>query len=147
MKPTKAPTIVSLQICPGHRKQMQPIDEIEAMANLGFKGDRHALADSSRQVLLIEKETLDALDLPVGAVKENITTEGIELMKLRAHQRLKLGSDVVLEITKACSPCSRMDEVRPGLLRDLAGRRGMLARAVTGGLMRRGDSITVLENQ
>jgi MOSC domain-containing protein YiiM len=140
-----AGTVVSVQRCPGYRKPMQVVEETEVIMNLGIKNDVHALPDSSRQVLLLEKETLDTLGLQPGEVKENITTTGIQLMMLKHHDRLKIGNDVVLEVTKACAPCSRMEELRPGLLRELAGRRGMLARVLTGGTMRRGDSITLAQ--
>ena len=137
--------IISLQLCPGHRKPMKPVEEAEAIRNLGLKDDRHALPDSSRQVLLIEKETLDHFGLAPGQVKENITTTNISVMALGTKQRIRLGKDVILEVTKSCSPCSRMDEIRQGLQRDLAGKRGMLARVVAGGIIRNGDVIAVLD--
>lgn len=137
-------SVVSLQVCPGYRKPMRPIEEVEVIPNLGIKGDTHALPDSVRQVLLIEKETLEALSLQTGDVKENITTAGIALMSLKPKQRLRIGSSVLLEITKPCSPCSRMNEIRPGLIKEIAGRRGMLARVLEGGKMRIGDSIQIV---
>jgi MOSC domain-containing protein YiiM len=143
MESAKQASVLSIQLCPGHRKPMAPVASAELVANLGFRGDVHAIADSSRQVLLIERETLDALGLGVGEVKENLTTTGIRLMALAPKTRLRLGSGAVLEITKPCSPCSRMDEIRPGLLKDIAGRRGMLARVITGGIVRNGDAIAV----
>lgn len=139
--------VVALQICPGYRKPMTSLEEVEAVANLGLKNDAHAKADSSRQVLLIEKETLDVLNLQPGEVKENITTSGIELMKLEAGTQLKLGNDVVLELTKPCAPCSRMEEIRAGLLKEIAGKRGMLARVVVGGKICRGDAIQIVQNE
>lgn len=137
-------TILSIQSCPGHRKAMAPADSADLVENLGLRGDLHAIADSSRQVLLIEKETLDELGLSPGDVKENLTTTGIALMPLAAKTRLRIGAGAVLEITKPCSPCSRMEELRPGLLKEIAGRRGMLARVVTGGTVRKGDRIEIL---
>lgn len=122
---------------------MVPAGSAELVANLGLRGDVHALPDSSRQVLLIERETLEALGLEPGAVKENITTEGIRLMDLPAKTRIGIGAEAVLEITKPCSPCSRMEEIRTGLLKEIAGRRGMLARVVAGGTIRRGDAVRV----
>jgi len=133
--------IVAVQLCPGHRKAMLPVEYAEAVEKTGLKGDVHALPDSSRQLLLIERETLDHFDLEPGQVKENITTAGIALMSLPRGCRLHIGTDVVMEITKTCSPCSRMDEIRPGLRLKLAGKRGMLARVISGGIIRRGDSI------
>lgn len=126
---------------------MEPMNEAEFIENLGMKGDRHALENSSRQILLIEKETLDVLGLTAGQVKENITTQGIVLMKLPFKQRLKIGNKVILEITKACSPCSRMEELRQGLMQELAGRRGMLARVLSSGTIKVGDSIELLKSE
>jgi len=137
--------IYSVQLCPGRKKPMLEVQQAEAVTNFGLKGDRHALADSSRQILLIEKETLDTLRLKPGEVKENITTTGVELMKLTYGDKLRLGNDVMLEMTSACSPCNRMDEIRQGLLREIAGRRGMLARVVHGGIVSRGDSVSVIK--
>ncbi len=137
--------IIALQICPGYRKPMTSLDEVEVLANLGLKGDAHARADSSRQVLLIERETLDTLQLQPGIVKENITTSGIELMKFESGTRLQLGNEVLLEITKPCSPCSRMEEIRQGLLNELTDKRGMLARVIVGGKICRGDAIQIIE--
>jgi MOSC domain-containing protein YiiM len=133
--------IASIQLCPGYRKPMNIVAKAEVVQHLGLKGDVHALPDSSRQILLIEKETLESLDLSPGEVKENITTEGIMLMGLKMNDRLRLGNEVLLEITRSCSPCSRMEDIRPGLLKSIAGKRGMLARVVRGGVVHVGDAI------
>ena len=137
-------TILSLQICEGHRKPMTLVESAEVVKGLGIQGDRHAIAESTRQILLIEKETLDDLKLSPGQVKENITTREIRLMKLELGQRIQVGETAVLEVTKACTPCGRMDEIRDGLKEQLAGRRGILARAIQGGVIKIGDSIKVL---
>jgi MOSC domain-containing protein YiiM len=123
---------------------MNKVEKVNAITNLGLEGDAHAIRDSSRQVLLIESETLDELKLSAGEVKENITTSGINLMRLRYGDRLNIGA-VVLEVTKACSPCSRMEDLRPGLKREIAGRRGMLARVIDGGVLQRGEPIVLTE--
>ena len=79
--------VSSLQICQGHRKAMFLPDEVNAVERLGLEGDIHAVKESSRQVLLIEKETLDALKLKPAMLRENVTTEGIPLMSLQRKQR------------------------------------------------------------
>ncbi len=136
-------TIVSLQICPGHRKPMQMKQSLRAIANLGLEDDRHAHPNGSRQVLLIDEETLKALDLKPGMVKENMTTRGIDLKSLARGTRLHIGS-ALFEIMAPCSPCERMDEIRAGLREALEGQRGMLARVVEGGMLRVGDVIEVV---
>ncbi len=135
-------TVAGLQICPGHRQSMKAVPSVQAIENQGLEGDRHARPDSARQVLLIELETLEKLDLRAGDVKENITTRGIGLMQLPVGTRLHIGG-AVLELTGQCHPCSRMDEIRAGLLAELGGRRGVLARVAQTGTMRVGDAITI----
>ncbi len=136
-------TVVSLQICAAHRAPMQKVNPARALENLGLEGDRHAMPDGKRQVLLMPAEVLDKLDIPIGAVKENITTSGIDLMRLGSGTRLRIG-DALFELTKVCEPCSRMDEIRMGLQDELDGQRGMLARVLHGGEIRVGDEIRIV---
>lgn len=123
---------------------MASVHDVAALADVGLQGDRHAKAGSSRQVLMIEKETLDLLGLAPGVVRENIATEGIALMELEPGSRIRLGTDVVVEVVQACAPCGRMDEIRPGLQRELAGRRGILCRVISGGRIAVGDPVSVI---
>jgi MOSC domain-containing protein YiiM len=136
-------SIVSIQTCPGLRKAMQTMPEAE-LAPGGIPGDRHFAPESARQLLLIEAETLAPLGLGPGEVKENVTVRGVELMGLAPGTRLSLGTAEV-EITDECHPCTRMDEIRPGLMLDLDGRRGMLARVIRAGRVRPGDPVEVLK--
>ena len=135
-------TVVGLQICPGHREPTTSVECARAVENLGLEGDRHAKGDSKRQVLLMEAETLEKLDLHVGDVKENITTRGIALMGLPPGTRLCVGG-AVLEITGECHPCSRMEDLRPGLLQEIGGQRGMLVRVAQSGTINVGDTILI----
>lgn len=141
---SQAGTVVSVQICPGMRKPMQPQDAARLLTNFGIEGDRHAKPDFKRQVLLIEQETLDRLDLSSGTLKENITTRDIGLMALAPGQRLRLGSEAIIELTGPCEPCERMEEIRAGLQATLVGQRGMLGRVITGGTIHPGDTITLI---
>jgi MOSC domain-containing protein YiiM len=136
--------VVSLQVCAAHRTPMQKLEAVEAHENLGLEGDRHAIPGGSRQVLFIDVETLNRLSIPIGAVKENITTRGIDLMRLGPGKQLRIGQ-ALFELTVACSPCSRMDEIRGGLQDELEGQRGMLARVVHGGEIRVGDEIAIVQ--
>jgi MOSC domain-containing protein YiiM len=44
-------------------------------------------------------------------------------------------------VSMVCHPCDQMEKIRPGLRRELYGRRGMLCRVLEGGVIRRGDAI------
>lgn len=135
--------VVRLQLCVKHRAPMAQVSHARAMENFGLDGDRHAMPDSSRQVLLFAQETCVEYDIPIGALRENITTRGIDLMALPKGTRLQIG-DAVFETTKECEPCGFVDEVREGLRAELQHKRGMLARVVRGGEIHVGQEIRVL---
>ena len=78
-----------------------------------------------------------------GAILENVTVEGADVQSWPVGQRVKVG-EALFEITMVCDPCSRMEEIRPGLEAELDGRRGMLARVVQGGEVAAGDEIQLL---
>jgi MOSC domain-containing protein YiiM len=112
----------------------------EAVQDLGFAGCAHARPGGDRQLLLMDRETLDALQLPAGIIRENITTEGLNVNGLQPSEALRIG-DVLLEVTVPCTPCGLMDKIRSGLRREIRGRRGMMCRVVRGGMIHPGDAI------
>ena len=122
---------------------MKLVRSATLIEGLGIDGDKHASAESKRQVLLADKEALDAVGVLPGTIKENVTVEGVDVMQLPAGSRVRLGRSAVLEITAVCDPCFRMDEIRDGLKQQLEGRRGMVSRVVQGGIISVGDPITV----
>ncbi|HEX3371499.1 MAG TPA: MOSC domain-containing protein [Candidatus Acidoferrales bacterium] len=128
--------------CPARGEPMQEFEEVFAVENKGFQNCVHGRSGSSRQVLLMDVETLEKFDIPAGRARENITTSGIKLDGLQLGQILRVG-EAVLEVAKPCTPCHLMDDIRPGLKVELQGRRGLLCRVVEGGWIRRGDRIEV----
>ena len=125
---------------------MDQVDKIELITGQGIVGDRHLRTDgtrSKRQILLMDIETLIEFGLSERDIKENITVQGIDFSLIKLGNIVRIGMDVVLEITGDCEPCSRMDELRSGLKNAIDGRRGMLAYVKSGGTISSGDSITV----
>jgi MOSC domain-containing protein YiiM len=136
--------VLHLFKCLVHRFPMEEVDEVEVVVNKGFRGCIHWRPGSKRQVSLIGRETLHKLGVAPGMVKENITTQGMDLQALSTGQILRVGEQCVLEITGPCHPCARMDEIRMGLQEKLRGQRGWLCKVNVGGRIRRGDGIEVL---
>jgi len=126
-----------------HGQPVREFDEAFAVANKGFKDCVHGRPGSSRQLLLVDVETLDEFGIVPGRVKENITTRGIKLERLLMGQRMRIG-EALVEITKECQPCHQMDAIRQGLQEALRGRRGILCRVIESGHIRRGDSIEIV---
>ena len=135
--------VLHLFKCLVHRFPMEEVDEVEVVANKGFRGCIHGRPGSKRQVSLIDRETLEKLGVAPGRVKENITTRGMDLQALNTGQILHIGEECLLEITGPCHPCARMDEIRLGLQEELRGQRGWLCKVNVGGKIRRGDRIEV----
>jgi MOSC domain-containing protein YiiM len=132
--------VLHLFRAPRRRLPMEEITETRALEDSGLEGCAHARTRSPRQVLLMDSETLELMDLAPGIIRENITTRGINVNGLAAGQRLRVG-EAQLEVSGVCTPCDLLEKIRPGLRRELRGRRGMLCRVIASGMIRRGDSI------
>jgi MOSC domain-containing protein YiiM len=135
--------VVHLFRAPKRRLLMEEVFEIRALTNSGLEGCAHARPGGKRQVLLIDRETLEAMSLVPGIVRENITTEGLNVNSLVTGQQLRVG-EARLEVSAVCTPCDQLEKIRPGLRKEFWGRRGMLCRIVEGGTIRRGDPIKKL---
>lgn len=119
---------------------MEELREANLLADTGIEGCVHGRSGSKRQILLVDQETLDAMRLDPGSIRENITTLGININGLPVGQRLRVGA-AMLEVSAVCTPCDQLEKIRPGLRREIYGRRGMLCRVIEAGVVRTGDSI------
>jgi MOSC domain-containing protein YiiM len=126
-----------------HGEPVREFSEVDAVEDKGLKDCIHGRHGSSRQILLADIETLEEFGVAPGLAKENITTRGIALQELELGQRLRVG-EALLEVTKPCTPCHQMDEIRRGLQEAMRGRRGMMCRVVESGRIRQGDGITIV---
>jgi MOSC domain-containing protein YiiM len=144
---------------------------IRLVAGLGVEGDAHLgetvkhrsrvrkdpTAPNLRQVHLIQEELFAELrgrgfDVGAGAIGENVTTRGIDLLGLPTGARLRLGPEAVVEVTGLRNPCGQLDDFQSGLMaatlgRDAAGRllrkAGVMAIVIQGGDVKPGDAIAV----
>jgi MOSC domain-containing protein YiiM len=144
---------------------------IRLLKGVGVEGDVHAGAkvqhrysarkfggsvENERQVHLIQEELFDELreqgfKLFAGALGENITTRGIDLVSLPKDSRLHIGRQVVVELTGLRTPCRQMDKFAAGLAKAVMvgrapgekarSRAGVMAVVVSGGQVRLGDEV------
>jgi MOSC domain-containing protein YiiM len=121
--------------------------------------DSHLLGDHARpkpggkrQLTLIQHEHLAAvagylgLNAPVdpARLRRNLVVSGLNLLALKNRQ-IRIGHEVVLDITGECHPCSRMEEeLGPGGYNAMRGHGGLTAHIAQGGTIRVGDAVTVL---
>ena len=136
-------TITNLHIARVKGTLSDPVQEATAISGLGLEGDRSAYEGNLRQVLFIDKETLDDLGLEPGQVKENITVTGLDLSQTKAGQVFTIGDGVTMELVGDCEACGKMEALALGLQDKIDGKRGMLAKVLNGGNIKVGDSVTV----
>ena len=136
-------TVHKLFRAPKKHVPMEELREGRILGDFGLEGCAHGQAGRSRQILLLDRETLEAMELTPGILRENITTDGLNVNSLSIGQQLRIG-DARLEVTMVCTPCNQMERIRPGLRKELWGRRGMLCRVLEGGTVRPGDPIEKL---
>jgi len=130
------------------------------VTSAGVEGDAHRDLEHhggpDRAVCLFSLEQIRALQAeghPVGpgALGENVTLEGIDWTRIAPGIRLRLGQQLVLEITRYTSPClnirpafshgdySRVSEKRhPGWSR-------VYARVIVAGRIQTGDAVVLAE--
>ena len=135
--------ITNLHIARVKGTPSDPVQEATAISGLGLEGDRSAYEGNTRQVLFVDKEILDGAGLVPGQVKENITVTGMNVSQIQPGQVFTIGDDVTLEAVGDCEACGKMDAIRMGLMDEIQGKRGMLAKVINGGSIKVGDSVTV----
>ena len=135
--------ILHLFRAPKRHALMEELATATAVENSGLEGCAHARPGSKRQVLLVDVETLGSSHLVPGIIRENITTQGLDVNTLQTAQTRRMGS-VLLEVSAACEPCEQLEAIRPGLQQELQGQRGMLCRVLTSGTLQRGGA-TILQ--
>jgi MOSC domain-containing protein YiiM len=130
--------------------QKTNVPEAELKTNFGIVGDAHA-ADWHRQVSLLAAESIGKMiamgaNVQPGNFAENITTEGIELMKLPVGSKLKVGEDVELEITQIGKECQSRCAIFEQVGDCIMPRDGVFAKVNKGGLIKVCDIIEVLDD-
>lgn len=119
-------------------------DHVRLVAGLGIEGDVNAAQNSPRQVLIASAPVYARLGLEPCALRENFLVDG-EIERLASGQVLRIGKSTLVRLTIPCEPCAKLNRVRAGLARDVAGHRGFLARVLTDGEVRVGDECAATE--
>ena len=132
---------------------MEALDHVHVTVAEGLHGDfRGSLKPgrNKRQVTVMTAEGWRAALHELGAQvpweqrRVNLLVEGMVLEDSQ-DGRLIFDSGLVLEVTGECDPCSRMEEVAPGLKAVLLPhwRGGVTTRVIEDGLIRVGDKVRI----
>lgn len=136
-------------VCASQRRTDPKVDlgAGELVAGYGLVGDAHA-GVSEREISLLALESIAAANrehgiaaVP-GSFAENLTTEGLDLLSLRAGDRLRVGT-AELEVVQIGKP---LDAAHTYSFQGVSilPHRGVFCRVLRGGRVARGDAIEVL---
>ncbi|MFC7007642.1 MOSC domain-containing protein [Halalkalicoccus salilacus] len=154
-------TVFAIYVAPEASADVRARERVDAVAGRGLRGDRYFAGDGtysasardvSREITLIESETLAALEreagieLPSGAHRRNVTTRGIALEQL-VGERFRVGG-AVCEGVERCEPCSYLERLLgiDGLYDALVDRGGIRARIVESGSIAVGDEVAARDD-
>ena len=146
--------VVKIFITPAGGETMQEVEEVEALAGCGLRGDRYCKRSGywtdvdECEVTLIEAECLEEIrakgvSIEDGEHRRNLVTRGVRLDDLLG-KRFQVGK-AVLEYDRPRPPCGHVESLtEAGMTRALINRGGICARVVASGTIRPNDPIVVL---
>lgn len=115
---------------------------LKLLRGYGIEGDAHARVGNPRQVLMVSLSTLHAFDLQPGALRENLVLDRA-VDSCTSGQVLQIGAQAAIRVMFSCEPCSLLNTIRPGLMRQIKGHRGVLGMVVQDGLIQVGDPVAI----
>lgn len=144
------PLVVAINISPGGIPK-RPVPEGRVTVD-GIVGDGRAHAKHlkpTRALSLIEEEVIvqirsEGYGVEPGAMGENLTVRGIDLLARAPGTRLRFSGGVEIELVEPRAPCFVLDAIHPDLKTVVRGRFGYMARVLTEGVLRVGESFIVL---
>jgi MOSC domain-containing protein YiiM len=112
--------------------------------------DAHADFSTHRQVSLLANESIDkmrklGLELGPGAFAENLTTEGIDLVSIPVGTQVKVGKEVVLEISQIGKECHVGCAIFQKVGKCVMPKEGVFGKVIKGGTITAGDNISVIK--
>ncbi len=115
----------------------------------GLEGDAHAARGIARQVSLLAQDSIDkmkalGLELNSGDFAENLTIEGMELFTIPVGTQLKVGSEVILEISQIGKACHKGCAIFQAVGTCIMPKEGVFARVIRGGKIADGDAVEMI---
>ena len=142
--------IVSIAISKKKGTRKTPVDEAFISKDHGLEGDAHA-GKWHRQVSFLSSESIEGvkaqgLDVTFGDFAENIATEGIDWKTLPVGTQVRLGNEVLVEITQIGKECHNKCAIYYKAGDCIMPREGVFAKVLEEGKIHKGDEINIVEN-
>ena len=149
MAETRRGTIAAVCVSAVRGVQKEQVAAIELVVDHGVRNDAHA-GDWHRQVSLLSDEAAERIRakgvaIDAGDFGENILTRGIDLLEVPVGGRLRLGGDVLLEVTQIGKVCHDPCAIYAQAGECIMPTQGIFCRVVRGGTVRPGDAIAIAD--
>ena len=130
---------------PAGRYLRVPLQTARLVAGYGIAGDAKG-GHHKRQLNIMSADTLAALaaegfTVEPGRMGEQIVVRGLDVDRLAAGDRLRLGAAAIIEVAGPRTGCDRFEAYQGKSPDEAAGRLGVMARVVADGVIRVGDSV------
>lgn len=140
--------VVAISISQNKGQRKTNIDKGRFIKDFGIENDAHA-GPWHRQVSLLAMESIQkmidkGLKVGPGDFAENITTEGLDLTKLPLGTRLKIGKDVLGEVTQIGKECHTRCAIYYQAGDCVMPREGIFIRVIKGGEVKVNDRIETM---
>jgi len=139
-----------LAVCCGKVKKEKkiPMKEGLIVTDWGLEGDAHA-GKYHKQISLLGLDSMNKMldqgvKINFGELYENLDVEGIILYNLPIGTKLKIGKDILLEITQIGKNESYFLEIDGKRVSSIMTKEGVFTRVLKGGKVKAGDGIEVV---
>ncbi len=142
--------VTSINISKKKGTQKTPVDGPEEVREqYGFVNDAHA-GDWHRQVSFLATESIDraeemGLDVAEGSFGENFTTENLDLLSLPLGTQLKIGDDILVEISQIGKVCHTRCAIYYAAGDCIFPREGIFGVVLKGGTAQEDDIIEIVK--
>jgi len=128
-----------------------PLREAQLVAGYGIEGDAKG-GSQKRQLNIMSAETMQKLAAEgfltgPGQLGEEITIAGMAIDVLPVGTLLRIGEQARVEVTEPRVGCGRFEEYQGKLRENAAGRMGVMARVIEGGMIRVGDVVSIVPSE
>jgi len=134
---------------PGDDYLRVDLDEATLIAGYGIDGDIKG-GHPDRNLNIMSYETLTILRgqgfyTEPGQMGEQVVIHQLDVDNLPPGTRVQLGDAAIIEVLKPRTGCDRFEKYQKRSRQEAAGQMGMMARVITGGKIRVGDPVKVLQ--
>ena len=127
-----------------------PVEEARLVQDHGLEGDVHA-GSEVKQVSLLDTSEIRRMEgrtgvkLNPGEFAENLTSEGLDLGSLPVGTRLRVGKEVLLEVSQIGKTCHDDCVIKEKTGECIMPQKGLFFRVLEGGAIKPGDAIELVK--